>query len=145
MKKLLGFTLVELLVVVSIMGILATLIIANVTGGRSKASDSKIKSELEQLKTAMQLYYNDYQEYPAVSANKFKGCPGETVCVEGLSFSNNAATSIYMRQVPAYDTYSISGSTYKVCKLLENTSDPDITESQNKCGAAAEGQYCVCN
>lgn len=140
-----GFTLIELLIVVAIIGILASMIIANVSGSRSKASDAKIKSDLNQLKTAMQIYYNDHQAFPPVSGSNFTGCPDIAACAPGSVFSSDDGTSIYMKEVPSYEVYTLSGDSYEVCMSLENTSDPDIATSQTKCGAAGAGQYCTCN
>jgi prepilin-type N-terminal cleavage/methylation domain-containing protein len=49
MKKQKGFTLIETLVVISIIGILATIIITSLLGARDKARDTKRKAELSQI------------------------------------------------------------------------------------------------
>ncbi len=59
-----GFTLIELLVVVAIIGILASVVLTSVNSARGKARDSKRKSELKQLSTALEIYYNVNQAYP---------------------------------------------------------------------------------
>lgn len=63
MKK--AFTLVELLVVVSLIGILATLVLANLNSARERARDAERKSDLRNIQTALRLYYNDNNSYPA--------------------------------------------------------------------------------
>lgn len=60
-----GFTLVELLVVISIIGILTTLLMVNFVGTREKANDSKKVQDLNSIKNALRMYYNDNQVYPA--------------------------------------------------------------------------------
>lgn len=59
-----GFTLIELLVVIFIIAILTGLAMTNFVGARERAKDAKAKSEFQQLKTALRLYYNDYGYYP---------------------------------------------------------------------------------
>jgi prepilin-type N-terminal cleavage/methylation domain-containing protein len=64
MKK--GFTVLELLIVIAIIGILASVIIPSVNGGREKALKSRTLSELKTMATALELYRNDNNgNYPA--------------------------------------------------------------------------------
>ncbi|MBU2264316.1 type II secretion system GspH family protein [Patescibacteria group bacterium] len=59
-----GFTLIELLVVISIIGFLATASMVVFNNVRMKARDTKRKSDLKQLSTAIQLYYDANSSYP---------------------------------------------------------------------------------
>ena len=59
-----SFTLIELLVVIAIIGLLAALIIPNLTQIRAKARDAKRVEDLRQLQTALEMYYSDYNHYP---------------------------------------------------------------------------------
>lgn len=61
-----GFTLIELLVVVAIIGVLASVVLASLNTTRSKARDAKRITELKQIQTALELYYNDYGAYPNI-------------------------------------------------------------------------------
>lgn len=60
-----GFTLIEVLIVVVIIGILATLAIISLTSVRAKARDSKRISDIKQLQTALELYRGDNNTYPS--------------------------------------------------------------------------------
>ena len=59
-----GFTLVEMLVVIVIIGILASLITGAVIGARRTVKNAAIKMEIEQLQGALQKYKTLYGEYP---------------------------------------------------------------------------------
>ncbi len=59
-----GFTLVELLVVIVIIGILAALIVPAVMGAKNTARRAAIISEIGQLDMAMQDYKSLFNEYP---------------------------------------------------------------------------------
>lgn len=61
-----GFTLLEVLVVVSIIGILASIVAVNLGGARVLARDARRKEDMAQLRTALELYYNDHKAYPVI-------------------------------------------------------------------------------
>jgi len=65
-KKHRGFTLIEMLVVIAIIGILAGMILVALGGMRAKAKDSRIIAEMGQLRNAAPLYYAD-------NGNSFNG------------------------------------------------------------------------
>lgn len=59
-KRLHGFTLVELLIVLAIIGILAAMTYPAITKGISKAQDEKCRTNLKQLHTACVSYANEH-------------------------------------------------------------------------------------
>ncbi len=154
-----GFTLIELLVVISIIGVLTAIILPNMMGMRERARDSKRKTALTELKTALRLYYNDYQEYPSNSGNdEINGCgvSGDETCSWGGAFSAGSAPTVYMKQLPSdnlktYHYERHEDDNFYAWTELENTSDPDIEKSQNECGVTtgegtpyAKNTYFVC-
>lgn len=64
MKKQQGFTLIELLVVIAIIGLLSTLAVVALNNARQKSRDAKRVSDIKQVQTALELYYNDANSYP---------------------------------------------------------------------------------
>ncbi len=59
-----GFTLIELLVVIAIIGLLATLSVVALNNARERARDSRRVSDVKQIQTALELYYNAHNGYP---------------------------------------------------------------------------------
>ncbi|PID73624.1 MAG: type II secretion system protein GspG [Desulfobacterales bacterium] len=59
-----GFTLIELMVVVVILGILAAFIVPNIMTAPDDAKRAKAKVEIEALKTALKMYKLDNGAYP---------------------------------------------------------------------------------
>lgn len=60
-----GFTLIELLVVIAIIGILSSVVLASLNSARSKANDARRVSDLRQIQTALELYYDSNNGYPS--------------------------------------------------------------------------------
>ena len=68
-----GFTIVELLVVIVVIGILAAITIVSYTGISSKAIVASLTSDLDNASKQMKLYYIDHGNYP-VTLNS-SNCP----------------------------------------------------------------------
>ena len=60
-----GFTLIELIVVVTIIGILAAVAIVNVHFAQRKAREAVLKDSLHEMRKAIDNFYADKQRYPA--------------------------------------------------------------------------------
>lgn len=65
MKKInKGFTLIELLVVVAIIGLLSSVIMVALGNARIKSRDARRLSDLQQMKSGLDIYYNLGTGYP---------------------------------------------------------------------------------
>lgn len=64
-----GFTIVELLIVIVVIGILAAITIVAYSGVQSKARDTARTSDIKQVQKALELYYVDVGNYPAVGTD----------------------------------------------------------------------------
>ena len=143
-----GFTLIEMLVVISIIGILATLVAANLNSARSRARDAQRKSDLKNIETALRIYYNDHQSYPANdSSNQMLACdPAIATCAWGDEWNNG--NIVYMQTLPK-DPLS-PGQEYRYTR--GTATDPSDTDSyilqaclENKSdtnGIAADSAWC---
>jgi len=58
-----GFTLVEILIVISIIGILSNLVLLQLGAARAKARDVKRISDVSQIKSAEELFFDDNGRY----------------------------------------------------------------------------------
>src|ERR1044071_9326055 len=83
-KKYSGFTIVELLIVIVVIGILAALVIVTYNGIQQKARDTERKTDIKALQGHFEAYWADNAKYPTLtqandstfrSAN-FKGLDG---------------------------------------------------------------------
>jgi type II secretion system protein G len=64
-RNISGFTLIEMLVVVAIIGILATILAANFNEARQNSRDKVRMSELKELQLALEMYKAQNGRYPA--------------------------------------------------------------------------------
>lgn len=62
-----GFTLIEIMVVVVIIGLLATAILPNVIGQQDKAFETKVKADISTIEGQLALYRLDNYDYPSTS------------------------------------------------------------------------------
>ena len=70
-----GFTLVELLVVIAILGVLAAIVLFNISGVNSSAACNGMKTDGATIQGAADLYWNTYGVYP-VGTNNPATLPG---------------------------------------------------------------------
>jgi type IV pilus assembly protein PilA len=82
-----GFTLIELMIVIAIIGILASIAIPQFTSMRIKAYNSASTSDLHQMKLVQESLYSDFRYYGSSLANvtiaAADGAAGAGVMVDG--------------------------------------------------------------
>lgn len=66
-KKQSGFTLVELLIVIVVIGILATLVITTYTGIQEKARNTKRQTDINALQGQLEAYFAQQGKYPTLA------------------------------------------------------------------------------
>ena len=64
-----GFTLVELMIVIGIIGILAGIIMPKINGMREKAKNTAIASLASNIRTSLEIYYAENSMYPEYGSN----------------------------------------------------------------------------
>jgi prepilin-type N-terminal cleavage/methylation domain-containing protein len=83
-----GFTLVELLVVVAILGILAAIVLFNIYGVNASAACNAMKTDGATIQSAADLYYNNRGVYPVSPADTATPAPGATVNMAEILAAN---------------------------------------------------------
>lgn len=79
LRKNSGFTLVELLIVVAIIGILAAIAIPQFAAYRAKAYCSAAKSDLANYAISQEAYFTDYNAYSTADPTGFTASTGVTI------------------------------------------------------------------
>ncbi len=117
--KILGFTLIELMIVIAILGVLTAMISGNFITSLKKGRDARRKGDLEQIQRALEMYYEDKKAYPTFIF-PFGGKFCETAACA-------ATEKVYMQKVSndpisskSYEYVSSDGTNYKMYACLEN-------------------------
>jgi general secretion pathway protein G len=109
-----GFTIIELLVVIVIIGILVALTLPNLFSAQARGRDTDRKNELKNNQQKLETYFNDNDGYPLTAdiadAGVNTGADGEMEGPRGDAY-----------------TYTTDGDTYTLSATLENDGDPDAT------------------
>jgi len=123
-SKTTGFTLIELLVVIVIITILATMATVMLSNARAKARDAKRISDIRQLSTALEMYYNDQGYYPTyITANTSLKSPDNLTTYLSLIPINptSADGNCPVNTDYAYQTQS-NNTSYTITFCLGNSS-----------------------
>lgn len=152
-----GFTLMEILIAMAILGIISSIGFASFTLAIKKARDSERKSDLQQVSKALEAYYSDFGVYPASQSDRIAGCgngipddgiDGNQTCSWGASFSLDGG-KVYMKNLPleGRDGYfyvyvaSTDQRQYQLFARLESEVDPGIDLSITTL-CSEDGQEC---
>jgi len=135
-KREFGFSLIELLIVIAIIGILAGIAIPNLLSAVQRGKQKRTMSDMRALATAIEAYAVDSTQYPTAS------CPtnittiiGGVTAIDASSFS--LLTPTYIAQPPKLDgwgaffQYSNDSSNYAI---LSTGSDKAKQGLVSNCG-----------
>lgn len=146
MKK--GFTLIEILVALSIIALMATIATFGVQGARSAARDAKRKTDLQTIKGALELFYSDcgYYPVPVVSTNSVPN----PLIGDGLPASRCAPANVYLSSVPVdpqstarrYYYTRPTATSYVLCGALEEVPATLDNAGCNASGNCGSGVMC---
>jgi len=134
-----GFTLVELMVVMTIIAILAVGSFSTFEGSKASARDGRRKADLETIRGAFELYYADEKAYPV----SLPACNAALKSVDGNSTYLNKTPCDPSN--PTTQEYQINsnGTTYTVGAKLERE-DNAVCLAQD-CTSTKQCDYCVNN
>ncbi|KKP48050.1 MAG: Tfp pilus assembly protein, major pilin PilA [Candidatus Woesebacteria bacterium GW2011_GWA1_33_30] len=136
-----GFTLVELLVVMAIIGVLVALGASNFRTAQMRGRDTQRKSDLKQISHSLELYYADYGHYPATNlvtaGSEFTD--GKTTYFKSVPDDPSINQNYVYRLVPSAPTQK-----YQLFAKLENSQDQDlVTGLTQSCGAGATCNFAI--
>lgn len=92
-----GFTLIELMVVIVILGVLASLVVPNLMGNKDRADRQKAVSDIVALENALDMYKLDNHRYPTTD----QGLDALVVAPTLAPLAENYNPEGYIRRLPA--------------------------------------------
>ena len=136
-----AFSLIELLVVISIIGIIMALSLFGISNSRETARDATRKADLELIRGGLEIYKADCNRYPLASE------VASSTPLEGTGTPSSCAiANIYISSVPKdpldsarlYRYSRLTLTSYNICAALEKLPVPamDVT------GCASCGTTC---
>lgn len=116
MRKSLGFTLIEVLVAVTIVSLLTTMGIVSYQVSGRQSRDAKRKSDLEQIRVALEMYRSDKGQYPTGDYSSMISALLDEECINTTPSDPKSYSYYYNRS---------ASSTYNLCAYLEAGGEDD--------------------
>ena len=107
-----GFTFVELLVTVTIVAVLAAVGMVSYGSASVKSRDTRRMTDIESIRSALELYRTDVGNYPDLTVNGVSGCLEQT--------SITSPSNTYLNPVP-FDPKNTSTYCYKYTRPTTTT------------------------
>jgi len=124
-----GFTLIEMLIVVIVLGILAMIIVPQITVSTEDAKVNTLKTNLSAMRNAIELYYHQHNEiYPGMKKTNGSGEDVGTAAQAATAFVDQLTKYTEVSGKAAGDKTTLTnplGPYIKGGKLAENPFDGD--------------------
>jgi general secretion pathway protein G len=91
-----GFTLIEIMVVILILGLLATIVVQSLRGATDKAKRVKAQADIAEIKTGLDRYYLDSGSYPTTD----QGLQALVTPPESGKIPANYESGGYLQSIP---------------------------------------------
>ena len=139
-----GFTIVELLIVIVVIGILAAITIVSFNGVTARSTFAKEKSEMALINKAIAMYYSENSNYPSTGGSgSWSGFGQAPSFVPGIA-------PAYISKIPQMPTsssannsylYTSNGTDYKLIRYSDSTSGlPSVQLTHSLTDPARSGQ-----
>lgn len=130
MKKNYGFTIIEILVSVGLIALLSTIGITGFQAITRGGRDALRKTELEKIRSALEIFKSDYGYYPDLSEECIADLPPQYMSDYPQDPKSPDSRYCYIR---------VNELSYKICAHLENGVEPDeplCPEVSNSCDSS---------
>jgi len=131
-----GFTLVELLIVIAILGVLVTIGLGSFRSSQARGRDAERKSDLKQIASSLELYFSDYEAYPDSIPWGAEFTDGKTVYFKVVPKDPISDYSYFYR-------VDSTNQKFQIFAYLENTQDPSLIVTAYSCGPSKNCNFAI--
>jgi type IV pilus assembly protein PilE len=148
MKRTLGFTLIELMIVVAIVGILATIALPAYTDYITRSRIPDATSALAAKRVQMEQFFQDNRRYDQdASGNANPACAADATTSRYFNFSCNPAATQTTYTLEAVGKNEMAGFGYTISQANARTSNITrgngwVNPNPNTCWATRKGGDC---
>ncbi len=140
-----GFTLIEMLIVITIIALLASMILVGMGGARAKARDSRRIADLHNVQNALELYYAKNGSYPVGTYNSSTNWDTFRTTLTGAGIGVNQVPKDPLDNTTYYYRYGGTATDYVLGAQLEQgdvalNDDIDGTVNSIDC---TDPVYCI--
>lgn len=115
-----GFTLIEMLIVVAIIAILASIILVGLGPTQSLGRDARRVSDLHEVQNGLELYYSAKGQYPIASGGAWTGTGSLSDQLTNAGLQINSVPNDPTANTNYQYGTDTGGTTYIVAAVLEN-------------------------
>ncbi len=148
LKATKGFTLIEVLIVVGIIGLLASVVLSGLGSVRSRGRDARRVADLRQVQQGLELYYTRNQSYPT-GVTDWDGLRGvlknENIGITNIS-NDPLCRDNNDTACDNYEYIDMGGQEYILKAFLEDKDSPLKKDSHTDatCGKASGDKFVFC-
>ncbi len=114
-----GFTLIEMLIVITIIALLSSLILVGMGGARTKSRDSRRIADLHNIQIALELYYTKNGTYLVGTYNSSANWDTFVTTLTGAGIGVNQVPKDPLNDTDHYYRYGGTATDYVLGALLE--------------------------
>ncbi|MBI4094456.1 MAG: type II secretion system protein [Candidatus Liptonbacteria bacterium] len=147
-KRASGFTLIEILIVVAVIGILASVVLVGLGPVQRQGRDTRRIADLRSVQTALELFFNKNGEYPGANDAAFTWDDLEDAIVSGGIGVNRIPNDPRAGAGVQYE-YGSDGTSYVLKATLEDGNNPAFADDVDGVDAFgvdcedARNAYCI--
>ncbi|MFM2414508.1 MAG: hypothetical protein RI911_201 [Candidatus Parcubacteria bacterium] len=135
-----GFSLIEVMVVIAIIGTLSGTLFAYMNNSRNRAKDSRRLADIQTIMKALELYQNENKQYPGTASTVYVS--GTGTCAGSYATIGSVLNTSFISNIPRDPTsgqcyFYIPDTGMQSYKLFMDPDDTALLAQDSGCTAVA--------